>query len=311
MGRKNRIYILPTGFGCVFIAGALIMILVGASYQNNLVNMLAFFMMSLVFIAMVQTHNNLKDIVLEQTIADGGFAGQEFLVTTVLANSSDEARFNLEAKLNRQKPKVAYENVQPLLAKSSLKLRSSYNAGTRGRYVFNDVSVSTIFPLGLFRSWIRLESETNVWVYPEPKGDRVLPRGIASDAVQGAAAVRGGEDYHGHRRYEFGDTYTHIDWKARAKGRPLLIKEFNDGAPAPIYLDWQSLEGVETEARLSQLSKWVNDAALKREPFGLKIPGVSIAPGIGHSHAQRCLEALASHETPNAKPVKKAKRHVS
>ncbi|RYZ67387.1 MAG: DUF58 domain-containing protein [Proteobacteria bacterium] len=303
MGRKNRIYILPTGFGYVFIAGALIMILVGASYQNNLVNMLAFFMMSLVFIAMVQTHNNLKDVGLEQTVADGGYAGQEFLVTTVLTNSSDEARFNLEAKLNRKKPKVAYENVQPLSPKSFLKLRSTYTAAKRGRYTFNDVSVSTIFPLGLFRSWIRLEAKTQVWIYPEPKGDRLLPRGVAADAVPGAAAVRGGEDYHGHRRYVMGDTYTHIDWKARAKGRPLLIKEFNDGAPAPIFLDWTALEGLDTEARLSQLCKWVNDAALKRDPFGLRLPGSIIQPGIGVGHAQRCLEALASYED--------GKRHVS
>ncbi|MES2965054.1 MAG: hypothetical protein V4760_14305, partial [Bdellovibrionota bacterium] len=60
--RKNRVYILPTGFGLVFIAGALVMILVGATYQNNLVNLLAFFMLSLVFIGMIQTHNNLKDV---------------------------------------------------------------------------------------------------------------------------------------------------------------------------------------------------------------------------------------------------------
>lgn len=296
MGRKNRIYILPTGFGTVFISGALIMILVGASYQNNLVNMLAFFMMSLIFIAMVQTHNNLKDVTLEQTVADGGFAGEEFLVTTILANDSNDPRFNLETKLNKKTPKVSYENVQPLLSKSFIKLRTTYEAPKRGRYEYQDVQVSTVFPLGLFRAWIRLEAKTTVWIYPEPKGNSALPRGVSAEDVQGVSVVKGGEDFHGHRRYQEGDLYTHIDWKARAKGRPLLIKEFNDGAPSPALLDWFALDGLSPEERLSQLCKWTNEALLKRDPFGLKLPGLSIQPGLGPAHGQRCLEALAEFD---------------
>ena len=300
MGRKNRIYILPTGFGAVFVSGALIMILVGASYQNNLVNMLAFFMMSLIFIGMVQTHNNLKDVSLEQTVADGGFANQEFLVTTVLTNNSNETRFNLETKLNKKKPKVAYENVQPLLSKSFIKLRTSYLAPKRGRYEYADVEVSTVFPLGLFRAWIRLEAKTTVWIYPEPKGHAHLPAGQAAEEAQGVNVVKGGEDFHGHRRYQDGDAFTHIDWKARAKGRPLLVKEFNDGAPTPTLLDWYALDSLTPEDRLSQLCKWVNEALLKRDPFALRLPGLTIPPGLGPAHGQRCLEALAEFDVSKA-----------
>jgi len=294
MGRMNRIYILPTGFGLTFISGALIMILVGASYQNNLVNMLAFFMMSLIFIAMVQTHNNLKDISLEQMIAEGGFADGEYLVTCVLRNTSDEARFNLETRLRKRKPKAQYENVHPLLPKSSLKLRTTYSAPRRGRYVLNDVHVSAVFPLGLFRAWILLSGETPVFVYPKPEGTHLISRALGNEEqATGSHAVRGGDDFYGHRRYETGDSAGHIDWRARAKGRPLLVKEFNQGVPAPRVLDWYQLKGLDTEARLSQLALWVNEAAAAREVFALRLPGQSIAPSQGPAHAQRCLEALA------------------
>jgi uncharacterized protein (DUF58 family) len=300
MGRINRIYILPTGFGFVFIAGAMIMILVGASYQNNLVNMLAFFMMSLIFIAMVQTHNNLKDVALEQMIAEGGFSEGEYLVTVVLKNTAGEPRFNLETKLRRRKPLVQYENVHALLPRGVLKLRSSYPALQRGRHLLKDVHVSAVFPLGLFRAWIILPAESPVFVYPKPDGKHLLKLGALADQDLGSIAVRGGDDFYGHRRYEVGDSAGHIDWRARAKGRPLLVKEFNQGAPAPLVLDWFALDGLDTETRLSQLTLWINEAVIAREVFGLRLPGQLIAPSQGPAHAQRCLETLAVFEVPNA-----------
>ncbi len=303
MGRNNRIYILPTGFGAVFIAGALVMILVGASYQNNLVNMLAFFMMSLIFIGMVQTHNNLKDISLEQLVAEGAFAGDDFLVTVVLVNMAEETRFNLETRLRHRKPKAAYENVHPLLPKSQLKLRTSYLAGERGLYRLKDVSLSTIFPLGLFRAWIILPGETNVYIYPRPHGSHLNSRGVDIDGSVNSVAVRGGDDFHGHRRYQIGDSHGHIDWRARAKKRPLLVKEFDQGAPSPTILDWASLPNLETEERLSQLALWVNEGHSRRDAFGLKLPGTFIPPNVGLAHTQRCLEALAIFGTEGLRDV--------
>ena len=273
------------------------MILVGASYQNNLVNMLAFFMMSLIFIAMVQTHNNLKDIALEQILAEGGFAGGEFLVTCVLKNSSDQPRFNLEGRLRRRKPKALYENVHPLLPKGSLKLRTTYEAKSRGRYLLKDVHVSAVFPLGLFRAWILLAGETPVFVYPRAKGSHLVLRTQAHDDRDvGLHALKGGDDFYGHRRFQTGDAPSHIDWRARARGRPILIKEFNQGVPSPRLLDWYALGHLGTEERLSQLALWVNESMAAREVFALKLPGQLIGASTGPAHAQRCLEALAVFE---------------
>lgn len=294
--RKNRVYIVPTGFGLVFIVGALVMILVGATYQNNLVNLLAFFMLSLVFIAMIQTHNNLKDVKLEQVNVDNGYAGSDFLVTAVIGNPTREPRFNIDARLRKKTPKSVYENVHPLLPEGSIKLRAAYPCGTRGEYRVRDMKMETIFPLGLFRAWMWVDTDAHYYVYPEPKGQRSFPVGVTiADPVAGAARLKGGDDYHGHRRYQPGDAATHIDWKARARGRPLLVKEFNDGAPAPIQLDWYALENVDTEERLSQLAAWVDEATRRRLVFGLRLPQLSLPPASGAQHAQRCLEALAVH----------------
>lgn len=298
---KQKIYILPTSFGLVFIIGAVVMILIGAGYQNNLVNLLAYFMLSLVFISMIQTQNNLKDIAIAALETEGGFAGRDYLVTTVIANEAHEPRFNLESGLKRQLPITIYENVHPLLPLSNLKLRASFPAVTRGRHRLNQVKISSLFPLGLFRAWTWFEIESDVFIYPEPKGHLPLPqRGIADD-VGAVAQFENGDDFHGHRKYQATDSARHIDWKAHARGRPLLVKEFKDGSPESALLDWHALHGLDTEARLSQLSQWIEEARRAQIPFALRLPYRSFPPGHGASHAIQCLEALADFKDESAR----------
>ena len=64
--------------------------------------------------------------------------------------------------------------------------------------------------------------------------------------------------------------------------------------------DWDSLPGLDVEARLSQLCRWIEDAHAAGQAFGLELPGVSIPPNIGPAHRQRCLTALALFEASDA-----------
>jgi uncharacterized protein (DUF58 family) len=304
--KKARIYILPTGFGFLFLFGAVLMIFIGAAYQNNLVNMLAFFMLSLIFVSMVQTANNLKDVVVEAIEVEGGHAGREFVVTSVLRNSGKDPRFNLETNLNKKKPRLAYENVQPLLPLSRIKLRASYSAGRRGKETTNTLTVHTTYPLGLFRSWVKIEHPSEYYIYPALKGSMPLPSGGQGQTASHLANQKGGDDFHGHRRYVIGDSFNHIDWKARARGRPLLIKEFSEGSPQALAFSYDSLSHLEPEDRLSQLAQWIDQARTRRLPYLLILPDLVIPPGHGHTHAVRCFEALATFVPRNQKEPSRA-----
>jgi uncharacterized protein (DUF58 family) len=290
--KPPRIYIFPTRFGIGFIGGAVVMILIGASYQNNLVNLLAFFMLSVTFISMIQTHNNLKDVRLTLAESEGGFAGTEFVVTAVLANRASSPRFNLNARLRRKKPRSVYDQLLPLQAESTLKVRSSYDAGKRGKYVTKGLSVSTTYPLGLFRAWMVFDTKLDYFVYPVPKGHRPMPFTAAEEGTVQLHEI-GGEDFHGHRKYQQGDSHRHVDWKAKARGRPLLVKQFNEGAPQALHFDWNALKGMPVEERLSQMAGWVEEARKRKLVYGLALPQRKIAPGHGHQHAVLCLQALA------------------
>lgn len=293
--KKVRIYILPTRFGLVFIIGAMVMILIGSAYQNNLVNMLAFFMLSLVFVCMIQTQNNLKDVIIHDLETEGGFQGKEFLVTTILANKARTPRYNLETLARRHKALAVYENHQVLPDRGTLKLRTTYPATKRGVFKISEARISTVYPLGLFESWTWFKNlDSSYFIYPELKGEAPFPGGDQEGGTALFSRQLGGEDFHGHRKFANGDSYRHVDWKARARGRPMLIKEFTEGEPGAAILDWHSLGGLDLEARLSQLAKWVDEAKGKKILFSLRLPNEVIPPGQGLLHAKRCWQSLAS-----------------
>lgn len=298
---ESRIYILPTRFGGVFIAGSLVMILVGAAYQNNLVNLLAYFMFGLIFVAMVQTHNNLKDVGLETVDVEPGFAGGEYIVALAIHNSSPETRFNIEFHLRGTSALSTSEPVQPLSGFANQKLRASYRATTRGRHTIHDIRLSTVFPLGLFRAWRWFRTDTSFLVYPSLKGDKQPPWGGLRDEEIGPRTALGGDDFHGHRRFQAGDSYSHVDWKAFARSGKQLTKVFTEGSVETALLDWFSLDGLSAEDRLSQLAVWIESARLNGKLFALRLPDLGIPPGKGPRQARRCLEACALYEQPTTR----------
>jgi len=95
------------------------------------------------------------------------------------------------------------------------------------------------------------------------------------------------------RAYVSGESQRHIDWKAVARGQPLMTKQFTAEADGLLYLDFAAVPFSDLEERLSQLVLWVIEAERTRLPYGLRLPAVEIAPSLGHSHFHHCLRALA------------------
>ena len=55
--------------------------------------------------------------------------------------------------------------------------------------------------------------------------------------------------------------------------------------------------GLGLEQRLSRLAGWVLAADRAGAHYGLRLPGVEIAPGRGDAHRAACLQALALHQS--------------
>ncbi len=291
--KKQKIYIIPTKFGMIYIVCIVVILLVGAAYANNLVNLLAFFMLSIAFIGMVQTHNNLKFVRVQLCHVDPGFAGTQIILHTVLENHANDPRFGIDSRIKELKLSHDYENILPLPGHATLKLKGAYTVEKRGQYRLKRVKISTVYPLGLFYAWNWLPIDAGYFVYPKIDGVLPLPPPKIELTESSRARSMGGDDFSGHRKYQGGDSSRHIDWKAYARGRPLMIKEFKEGAPHALLLDWHSLSMADPEKKLSQLAMWIDLARQRQIPYALQLPGIFIPPSLGPHHDQVCLEKLA------------------
>ncbi len=77
------------------------------------------------------------------------------------------------------------------------------------------------------------------------------------------------------------------------------MKQFVDYVDNKVWLDWDMFYGFGVEERLSRLCYCVLKLGKKASPFGLKMPGVEIAPGTGAEHRHTLLRALALFDSVN------------
>ena len=114
-----------------------------------------------------------------------------------------------------------------------------------------------------------------------------------------------GDDFAGLREYVHGESQRHIDWRAVARGQPLMTKQFAAEAEGVLYFDFSALRLVEVEEKLSQLTLWIIEAERARRPYGLRLPGNEIPPAIGQLHFHECLRTLSLFqvETPHTDPI--------
>jgi uncharacterized protein (DUF58 family) len=144
----------------------------------------------------------------------------------------------------------------------------------------------------------RFVSDQTYLVYPKPAGNPQLPtsRSRFTDTwVQ--QGIGPGDDFAGVRVYVRGESQRHIDWKAVARGQPLMTKQFAAETKGAVCLDFSELPFADVEQSLSQLALWVIEAERARQPYGLRLPGTEIFPALGQTHFHYCLRALSLFPT--------------
>jgi uncharacterized protein (DUF58 family) len=84
-----------------------------------------------------------------------------------------------------------------------------------------------------------------------------------------------------------------VAWKAYARGAPLLVREYHGSAALVREFDFALLGGLDAEARLSQLARWIVDAGARGEAWVLRLPDGPPLAGGGTAHRAACLARLA------------------
>lgn len=287
---QRRLFILPTRHGLVF-AALLVGLLIGsANYGIALGYLFTFLLGGLGTVAMFHTQRNLSGLVLAPNRAEPVFAGDMALFPLRLENPTRLARHALMLNARDQ---TAFHDV-PALAEAIATIPSA--TSSRGLHALGRVTLSSTWPLGLFRCWTVFEFDWSALVYPRPAPTyRPLPRAHGAGKASLVEAP-GEEAFAGLRGYRPGDSPRRIAWKAAARGLSLQTKQFSGQPSGMLWLDWRATPERDTEARLSRLTRWALEAEKAQVDWGLRLPGMTLPAGRGEAHLRTCLEAMARHE---------------
>ncbi len=292
--RHHRIYILPTRRGWAFLATTGLLLVTSLNYALSLGFVVTFSLLGLAAIALIHTFRNLAGIELQPLSAGEAFAGNPLPFNLALSGGALPRH---TVHLCASEGTDVTTDINPDVA---LPVTLELPTRHRGARPLGRVTLSSDYPLGLWRAWAYVHFPLEGVVFPAPEpAPPPLPVARAGQANDGPLA-REDTDLAGLRAYRVGDPMPRVAWKAVARGAGWYSKEFDGrGAGGPLAFSWNALPGVlDTEQRISRLTAWVLAAERSARPFSLTVPGVGLPIGQGRDHRRRALTALAMIEAP-------------
>ena len=288
---QRNIFILPTRQGVYFLGLLALVILVAINYQNSLVFAVAFLLFSLFMVSIFHTFGNLSGLRVNSGTAQPGFAGDDISFAVYLSRQGER---NHEAIFLGWNP--AQLACADLVEEQRALVILLVPAKHRGWLNPGRLLIQSQYPVGLFRAWSWVDLNMTAVVYPRP----VFAAGVPSYKCvnpEGELLQPGGvDDFFALRDYQAGDSLRHIAWKSFARTGDLFSKTFATNLDRRVWVDWDCFPGLDRESRLSRLCYWIVALSSSSDEYGLRLPGLEIAPAKGLAHQRRLLQTLALYE---------------
>lgn len=289
---RRRIYIFPTRQGLLFGVLLIIMLIGAINYSNSMAYLLVFTLASIFITAMLYTFRNLRGLIISINPPQPVFAGQKAVFPVLIDNREGDERISLDIHpYGNRKNRDHYMDIDAGELHTG---GVAVPAPVRGYVSPGRLRITSTWPLGLFRAWSYIDSDTATLVYPAPTGNPALPPYSEDASEYQSGSLSGTDDFSGYRAYRPGDSIRSIDWKVLAREQGVVIKRFSGSGMRRLILRWDQAAGTgDTEAILSQLCLWLLEADKLGCQYGLVIPGTELPVGHGEAHHHHCLKVLA------------------
>jgi uncharacterized protein (DUF58 family) len=293
---------------------------------NNLLFLVFSILTSTLFVAWTAGRASLQDLVVSARFPDHIFAGEPAPVIVAVHNTKSllpsfsvvvESRSRAEApgagrvfrwKRPRQRKRVlAYFMYVPHGARVEQRVEQTFSE--RGHVLITGFEISTRFPFGFFRLRRRLRArDVEIVVYPKLEEASDELHLLPIDAGQMPSRRSGaGTDLHSLREYQPQDDMRHIDWKATARQRRLMVREFTADDERRVHLVLDTFvgghapDGPGAEAELAaRFERGVTQAAALAAHFTdegaelrLTLGDEAGKYGAGREHLYQTLRRLA------------------
>ncbi len=282
----RHIFILPTRFGLGFGFMLFFMALGGLNFNNNMALMLVFLLGTIAQTTTLIAYRNLIGLKIDSVFSEPVFCGEAVLFRVFINNNGVRRRFAVQAGFS------APQDCRDFKPHSSEALHLTRPGRQRGWQKMPAFRLETRFPLGLFKAWSWIFPEHRCLVYPIP-ARRAPPLPRTGRGESGLARKGEGDQVHGLRKFQPGDSMQRVAWRASARHDELYSLEMETPREEACDLDWDVLTGTDVETRLSILTTWIIAADRKQLVYSMHIPGAQIAANSGSRHRAECLELLA------------------
>lgn len=297
---QRRVYIVPTHPGLLFCAMLLALFIGSINYSLSLGFAFTFMLAACALIDMYLTFRNLAHLHLVAGRTTPVFAGEEAQFELHLINRSRHDRYALWIDFLSD-GRASLAQAVDVAAHATCSMMLSTPAKERGLLQAPRVRLQTRFPLGLMRAWSYWQPDAKALVYPRPEDDApLLPMGHTEKSNGHGQA--GQEDFAGIRGYQAGDSLKRLAWRQIARvgpesGGALVTKHFEGGAATEIAIDFTQLpRQMDTEAKLSRMTRWVIEAEARGVPYAFRLGDEIHSAALGPAHREACLRALALYQ---------------
>jgi len=284
----QRIYILPTRRGLAFLLSLLIMLIASVNYALSLGYALCFLLTGMFAASLLSTYRNVAGISVEKIKTNHCFAGESavFQITVDCASKLDRIGVTVKSKFA--------SDCIDIKANTLGVAQLSIPTTSRGICKLGRLTLTSTYPIGLWRSWCYVHSDEHALVYPSPEIQAPPIHSEQNDA-QGENASRSTQgDIAGLREYQPGDAPSTIAWKAAARGQGLFVKEHEqEQVGGTVHLNFAATGLSDTEEQLERLSAWILNAEQQNREYAFTVADCHLEANNGKEHKEQALSALA------------------
>ena len=282
----RHVFVLPTRFGWGFGFMLVFMALGALNFNNNMALMLVFLLGTIAQLTTLIAYRNLSGLSVDSIHAEPVFSGENAHFRVFVSNGDERQRFAVQAGFKDA------QDCKDLMLNSCESFHLKHPTKTRGWLEMPSFRLETRFPLGLFKAWSWIFPQTRCLVYPSP-AKKAPPLPKTGHGQSGRSMKGDGDQIHGLRKYQPGDSIQRIAWRASARHDELYSLEMEAPRQEACELDWDLLKGSDVETRLSILTAWVVSADHKQLLYSLRLPDQQVPAGNGITQRSKCLELLA------------------
>ena len=234
----------------------------GAVQNNGVAYLLCFATSVLAAMSWLRARENLRGVEVSAERQGRGRAGEAGRIPLELHSTTCLGASGIELMNADGGQWTFVDQVEPG-ASEQVMLATSAETGVQ-KSLF--VLLRSSYPMGFFTAQRLVEIVMDRRIHPKAAGNLPLPqqdRQVSGDMAgllpAGGRPGREGDDFAGTKEWQPGDSLRHVDWRAVARGRPLMVKQWSGGGREAMTLDWDKLPLPESE-RAGQLARWIEQA---------------------------------------------------